>query len=128
MFGLPVEFNIDGQSKVGSKFGGCMTIFIYIIGISVAVISFYQFFTDNPPIVTYEFDYINRNTSETFNTSELNISFLVNEYLADPSTIASTGIDMSNLPNKIPMYIHDITPHQYGISDTKNINQVNLSI
>jgi len=83
MFGTPIEFNINGNGSVGTKLGGFITICIYIFGIAIFCSAYYAWSNEFSPTTSYEFSNIDLNSSSTYNTKDLNISFIMGEVKID---------------------------------------------
>ena len=74
--------------------------------------SYYDFFTVSIPTITYEVIRRDSNTTTTYNSSNLNLSYFFSEMLIDPDSMFGK-FDQSILKdfqNKIPIYLHDTTP------------------
>jgi len=119
MFGIPVEFNINGQGSVNTKLGGCITLLIYVFGFAILIGSYYTFFEEFTPNISYEFSKLDFNSSSTYNADVFNITYFLGEVMNPLVPNAASTLDP---PNLLPLFLHDIN----SVVKTNGYGNINL--
>jgi len=118
-FGIPVEFNINGQGSVNTKLGGCITLFIYGCTLALLIGSYYTYFQEFSPNISYEFSTLDFNSSSTYNADVFNITYFLGEVM---NPLVPNAASTLNPPNLIPLYLHDLN----SVVKTNGYGNINL--